>query len=407
MARLPALSQGLSDLYTVEGDTLISREQSWKTEIGDRSVPNAVRPHIKVRKWADTPDECWIAVNFLDNLTGSDAATFEGTVLVWSKRGYQVRLYNTGFGEGGGHNFDLVIPSRPPVNSITIGLSQSGCRFEYQPPLDPLGLPGVDQEVLIDGFLHKRPWRVCGSYAVERADRKRNGVYQTGKFCHIYRPYFTDALGNVSWAELSIVGTELTISPDPVWLDNATYPVVMDPDFGYTTAPATALSAEGQLWGQNHAPASSGTTDSISVYVRETAADNTHQFQVALYNAAGTSLLGNSATAQNATTVASWKTVTLSGISVTSGTNYGICFMAGGGGGAIDMYYDATSGVSTWGNLITFPTWPATLTAGSTARNWGIYATYTESGGATTRGTPFGGRGTAFNGGRTFNGIVQ
>lgn len=152
------------------------------------------------------------------------------------------------------------------------------------------------------------------------------------------------------------------------------------PDFGNTTAPATALSVEGQLWGLNASPISSGTTDSISAYVRETSADNTHQFQVGLYNAAGTSLLGNSATAQNATTTASWKTVTLSGISVTGGTSYGICLIAGGGGGSLDMYYDTGSGLSTWGNAITFPTWPATLTAGNTTRNWGIYTTYTESG---------------------------
>lgn len=48
------------------------------------------------------------------------------------------------------------------------------------------------------------------------------------------------------------------------------------------------------------------------------------------------------------------------------------------------------------------PTWS---TSGG---NWTTeMATFTEGGAATTRGTPFGHRGTAFNGGRTFNGIIN
>jgi len=88
----------------------------------------------------------------------------------------------------------------------------------------------------------EQPENVIGSYAVYHATKKNNCVggkeYKTGKFCHIYRPHITDADGNETWGELEIdeeAGILTVVVPES-FLDNAVYPVVVDPTFGYTTA---------------------------------------------------------------------------------------------------------------------------------------------------------------------------
>lgn len=80
-------------------------------------------------------------------------------------------------------------------------------------------------------------------------------------------------------------------------------------------------------------------------------------------------------------------------------TSYNQIVNQGGGGGVVPIFVAdfVTSGASN----------PSSTLTGFTHYWADIIVTFTGGGAATTRGTPFGARGTAFNGGRTFWGIIR
>ena len=101
---------------------------------------------------------------------------------------------------------------------------------------------------------------------------KSNNKYKNGKLGHIYRPKATDALGNSIWGawELRDNDTLLRLTIDAAWLNNATYPVIIDPTFGVTADPLDGYGVGADKMYAvvpPTAPASSGTGDSITVCV--------------------------------------------------------------------------------------------------------------------------------------------
>ena len=68
--------------------------------------------------------------------------------------------------------------------------------------------------------------------------------YKTGKAFHIYRPKITDKNGRWIWGELHIDEKkgELSVTVNQSFLDNAVYPVTVDPTFGDTSCGATAYN---------------------------------------------------------------------------------------------------------------------------------------------------------------------
>jgi len=128
----------------------------------------------------------------------------------------------------GGLRFELVLKVKPLVNSFTIPIKSKNLRFSKQPFLA--------QEDIDAGI--SCPLNVEGSYAVYHVSKKNN-QYMTGKAFHIYRPIAEDAQGNKAWCALNIDGyldpKNLTITVPQQFLDEAVYPVSIDPDFGYTT----------------------------------------------------------------------------------------------------------------------------------------------------------------------------
>ncbi|GAI88470.1 unnamed protein product, partial [marine sediment metagenome] len=130
--------------------------------------------------------------------------------------------------EDGGLRFELILKKKPLINSFTIPIKSKNLRFSKQPFLT--------QEDIDAGA--SCPLNVEGSYAIYHATKKNN-QYMTGKAFHIYRPIAEDVLGNKAWCSLHIDGyldpKNLTITIPQQFLDEATYPVTIDPDFGYTT----------------------------------------------------------------------------------------------------------------------------------------------------------------------------
>jgi len=91
---------------------------------------------------------------------------------------------------------------------------------------------------------------VVGSYAVYHSTKRNNIVggmeYQTGKAFHIYRPHAVDADGVKVWCELDITEGELTVTVPEDFLNKASYPVVVDPTFGYSSVGASSFSLGGE-----------------------------------------------------------------------------------------------------------------------------------------------------------------
>lgn len=143
--------------------------------------------------------------------------------------------------EDGGVEFEFTLNQKPDSNAFVFPIETRNLAFNYQPEL-------TDQEKA-QGC--ERPENVVGSYAVYHAWRvpvhpteASAEKYKTCKAFHIYRPRATDADGDSVWATLEVdaeAGT-LTVTVNRDFLDSATYPVIVDPTFGYTTMGASVYN---------------------------------------------------------------------------------------------------------------------------------------------------------------------
>jgi len=243
-----------------------------KVEIGDKEAGD-FKPHLKLNRW---DGECFIKVGL--PITDKRTPVVEGDKVKWIEPNREAHFYPFeprivgGFlqNELGGFEFEIILKKKPAKNTITLDIETQGLKFYYQPPLTP--------EEIADGAF--RPDNVIGSYAVYHATRTnahRNKAdadkYKAGKAFHIYRPKVTDANGNWIWANLNIQDGILTITIDQTWLDNAVYPVSIDPNFGYETIGGSYYPISyNYLFGSLFtAPADATTADSISAYCKYSA----------------------------------------------------------------------------------------------------------------------------------------
>jgi len=134
----------------------------------------------------------------------------------------------------GGSRFELVQKKKRPAagNLFRFPLIAKKLRCSYQPFL-------TEQDI-IEGTI--RPLNLEGAYSFYHISKKNN-QYITGKAFDLFRPIVEDALGNKAWCSPYINPeiTELIITVPQPFLDEATYPITIDPDFGY--------SAIGGSWG--------------------------------------------------------------------------------------------------------------------------------------------------------------
>src|SRR3990167_10044130 len=123
---------------------------------------------------------------------------------------------------------EIILKDRPDINTFDFTIDGAdNLDFFYQPPLT--------QKEIDEGA--SRPDNVIGSYAVYHKTKANHRVgsinYATGKAFHIYRPKATDANGAEVWAELNYPNGTLTVTVPQKFLDDAVYPVRVDPTFGY------------------------------------------------------------------------------------------------------------------------------------------------------------------------------
>lgn len=162
--------------------------------------------------------------------------------------------------------FDILLHQKPQNNIFTYEIDTDGLDFFYQPPISEAAKDNGDYQ----------PENVAGSYAVYKKSSSNiynNSVdaekYKTGKVMHIYRPKVTDNKGNMTWGTLNIDTDkhQLTVTVDKDWLSSASYPVLVDPTFGYTNIGASFTGSVDIIRGSYFSAPENGSFSSISAYL--------------------------------------------------------------------------------------------------------------------------------------------
>lgn len=286
--------------------------------------------------------------------------------------------------------WDIEFAQKPDSNAFEWEITCSkGLSFCYQGEL-------TEDELAFDA---ERPDGVLGSYAVY-CDRRHNN-YKTGKLCHIYRPLCLDAKGQKTWADLLIKDGKLTITIPQKYLDDAAYPVTLDPTMGYTSTPSSSLAILGFLVANRYACGTSGEANTGTIYVFASAT-SAKQAKMAVYNNGSSTIAAQSKKSSGDATISGlgtdlyrWHSATITCTGLSSGTDYWLAietanadaFRIGydsGTGGRNDMEYASHTYDGT------LPT-PFPSTNGLT-NEMGAYLDYTESAGETAT---YSGRGIA------------
>lgn len=300
------VSKEISDNYTTERNTFVSKEKEFETEVGDIKQ-DSFYPQIKIKRWSN---ECNFSIRLKD---------FEGDVIIEKEKikcvgsDKECRFYpvtelvtktiiddnenekEIEVEEIKNYEFEIILKEKPKTNKIEFSIETKELRFLYQDSLKvqgnvPDGGYTTDTQVFDkDGkVIEDRPENVVGSYAVYHSSKSGNN-YKAGKAFHIYRPQIFDAVGKKVWGALNIDLAKklLTVEIPQKFLDEAVYPVSVDPTFGYTTAGASEVGnvQNYMSWFEKtYSPVSNGIGSSMSAYMRATGTCNV---QLALYEDTG------------------------------------------------------------------------------------------------------------------------
>lgn len=266
------LSQELKDKFRLENSTLIrdvttNSKDKITLEIGDSKQVDFY-PQAKIMRW---DNEVNASFRYVDKEPGEPTISTKQGIVQYIKPKAEFNAYeiaSDAINKDGGVELELVLKEKPASNKIEFTINSKDLNFFYQPALT--------QEQIDKGF--GRPENIVGSYA---AYHKYKGVvnlksgmeYKVGKAFHIYRPEIVDNTGNKTWGELSIDNDILSVTIDQTWLDNAVYPVIVDPTFGYTSQGAStsqlaaASSDTSTRFGYAISPPERGRIQSMSAYL--------------------------------------------------------------------------------------------------------------------------------------------
>ncbi len=357
---------------------------------------NGQKPSFVLNRWGTERN----ILLSLDSNENSLIKQIEGK-LVWQGADNTLQLFTT---PDGGIECEIVLLKHPPGNTIRLRMETSGLQFHYQPPLTEefqIGVDGVEKLTSTHAYgagnylLAHRPEKIVGSYVayhnkqMSMIKTKADGQkYFTGIAFQIFRPKCTDALGNTTWAMQTINDGYLEIKIDANWLTQATYPVVIDPEFGYHIIGGTngGLGAALRVFASAaSAPAGgNGVTDWLYVY-------STNAGLSDVYSGLYTDIPGpgNPHGASPVVTLgvaayggAVWKQFGMAGLNVINGITYWLTCQFGYAGapniwwnvlGGTNRYWDDTCAPGAWNT-------PFTRSAFSGAM-YSMYAEYTAGGG--------------------------
>jgi hypothetical protein len=269
----------------------------------------------------------------------------------------------------------------PDTGYVDLLLEFSG-DLQWHKQLEPT------QEEIDSGVIRPRDmWNgycVYGSRSgrILRPDGSEIVNYETGKFCDLKCSQLIDAKGNRCWIDQTAPlanPNRLRLYLDAAWLADATFPVVLDPTFGYTSVGASSSSfPTGYVIFSQLVAGAAGNLTSITKYCWS--ASGTISATLGIYASGPAALVGQSA-GGNVTTTAGWVEQSVSPAVAITAVNYHLA--ENHGSADLNFRYDSAS-VNTYyktqtysaGNLLASGASASLL---STSQRQSIYATYTEA----------------------------
>ena len=366
-------------------------ENAIQAEVGNKTL-DKFTPELTLRKWSD---EVNFKVKYKHSEKEKDQKVdIENKKIKWKGKKTEVHYYDIKKGEllhdkvleHDVFEVEVILLEKPDTNIVGFDIETTGLSFYYQPELT--------QEEKDEGAF--RPENVIGSYAVyhesKQGDYSQMGKknYRAGKAFHIYRPKIIDNAGTEVWGELNITDNLLTVEIPQEFLDNAVYPVIVDPTFGYynggTPGGSLVLQGNNDIYGSLFtSPADVGTADSISMYTAKYFGSVDWNFKGIIVLHSNLNIITNGVGAEVAAAQEDWVTSTFgTSPDLTASTDY---VLSGIGNTAGYWFYDdgdgTTQGHKDTSNDYTTPTNPTD--AVHEDRKYSIYCTYTAGGGAERR----------------------
>ena len=178
---------------------------------GDSNLTKFI-PNINISKW---DDEYFLKINTIGVQKG-DVKSFDGEKIIFERNSVQ-------------HCYYLTIEKRPKLEYEIIFASKPSS-LEIQFDLLRSDNLRIRRQVnFLPGSVHAP--NGPGSYVFYAP--KGNNKYRTGKICHFYMPELIDAIGRRTFVEeFWIEGGKIQIVLPGKWLDDAVYPVWLDPLVG-------------------------------------------------------------------------------------------------------------------------------------------------------------------------------
>jgi len=273
--------------------------------------------------------------------------------------------------ESGRLKWDIEFSEKPDTNVFTWELKCSNSiDFYYQGELT--------QDEINDGCT--RPVDVIGSYAVYC--NKKNNKYKTGKICHIPRPFVIDNDNKTEWCVLKIENNTLTITLPETFMQNASYPVTLDPTFGYNSTGASTsvfwygFRPYGSLYNQ-HTASSGDTITQFSLYGSAASSQTIHAAAYTISSGDLSSRLGSGIAITIPTSVG-WNNSATVSIEMLNGSIYGVAWDFIDVADDTTLYYDS-SDLEYAVRHSTYEALPATWTTDILqTRIYSVYVTYAE-----------------------------
>ncbi len=285
-----------------------------------------------------------------------------------------------------GFEFEIDLESKPSSNEVKLTTNVPKNVVAYV----QAEIPFIDQVKNRDQRKHD----VTNSLAVYHAE-KRDNVYETGKVAHIYRPMAWDSSGYRVFCEFKDIekyqnGTVydisngLTIVIPQEFLDNAQYPITVDPTFGYTTQGGSTLDMSNKIVGTKQTMGSgSGFIGSV-MYFYGSSPGTGSLIQSALFSTDNNFNLLKTTPSQ-ASGSGQWFTGDIMPFPLLGSTDYILAVWGNqptdsGQGAQNFIVYDSTVGKTSYNLTQTYVanSWPKDLTGSGTdtSRQYSIYVTY-------------------------------
>lgn len=237
-------------------------------EIGDIKQPD-FRPRIKVKKWSN---ECNFSIGIQDY--GGVVSQVSADMLQWAKGDIRVRFYKNDspfahiksgnyFNPNKAFELDLIYDRKPPSAIIELSVKHKNVGFGFQPAMSLSDC--WDKKTNTIRMI--QPANIRNSYAVYHKT-KMHGKYQTGKICHIPAPVITDSAGRRTLGTLNIPERKdvLQIIIPKGFYDRASYPIIVDPTFGWTSAGAQQSTHSDSINAGEFAISENGIGNSINAW---------------------------------------------------------------------------------------------------------------------------------------------